>query len=287
MAAVGAAIRRANGEQGRRGDRRRRLPTRPAGPRVSQGAVTVGGQTFGYASGGRGRGSVPFGDYPINFGDIGPVGRRIGSIAGLGGAGGTIDDPRYPGRPRAGIQIHPGSGATLDRLYTQGCFAVPRAQWPAFKRALLDKAKDGPLMLHIGRDGRAAVMTRKEYEAQHAKPPTAAAKPQSDAPRPPAVPRERMMDAAARSIQVARIEGAATVRIDLPGYGRAPAHSTSVGRRLFRGRIAPRQHDPVRERKRINGNSALAHDARPGDLSPGAVPCRRQLADLGPAHRLA
>jgi hypothetical protein len=140
--------------------------------------------------------------------------------------GGTIDDPRYPGRPRAGIEIHPGSGATLDRLYTQGCFAVPRAQWPAFKRALLDKAKDGPLMLHIGRDGRAAVMTRKEYEAQHAKPPTAAAKPQSDAPRPPAVPREKMMDAAARSSQVARIEGAASVRIDLPGYGRAPATSS-------------------------------------------------------------
>jgi hypothetical protein len=201
-------------------------PNQTGRPSHTQGSVTVGGQTFGWASGGRGRGSVPFGDYPINFGDIGPIGKRIGAVASIGGMGGTIDDPRYPGRPRAGIEIHPGSGATLDRLYTQGCFAVPRAQWPAFKRALLDKAKDGPLMLHIGRDGRAAVMTRKEYEAQHAKPPTAAAKPQSDAPRPPAVPREKMMDAAARSSQVARIEGAASVRIDLPGYGRAPATSS-------------------------------------------------------------
>jgi hypothetical protein len=201
-------------------------PDQAGRPSRIQGAVTVGGQTFGYASGGRGRGSVPFGDYPINFGDIGPVGRRIGSIAGLGGAGGTIDDPRYPGRPRAGIQIHAGSGATLDRLYTQGCFAVPRPQWPAFKRALLEQAKNGPLMLHIGRDGRAEVMTRQDYEARHARPTAPVATPQSDKPRPPAVPRDRMMDAAARQSQVARIEGAATVRIDLPGYGRAPTSSS-------------------------------------------------------------
>jgi hypothetical protein len=219
-------------------------PDQAGRPSRIQGAVTVGGQTFGYASGGRGRGSVPFGDYPINFGDIGPVGRRIGSIAGLGGAGGTIDDPRYPGRPRAGIQIHPGSGATLDRLYTQGCFAVPRQQWPAFKRALLEQAKNGPLMLHIGRDGRAEVMTRQDYEARHARPPAPVAKPQSDAPRPPAVPREKMMDAAARSSQVARIEGAASVRIDLAGYGRAPNNSTpSAGTfsdvQLHRGNTIP------------------------------------------------
>jgi hypothetical protein len=69
-------------------------------------------------------------------------------------------------------------------------------------------------------------MTRQDYEARHAKPPAAAAKPQNDAPRPPAVPREKMMDAAARSSQVARIEGAASVRIDLPGYGRAPNNAT-------------------------------------------------------------
>jgi hypothetical protein len=81
-------------------------------------------------------------------------------------------------------------------------------------------------MLHIGRDGRAEVMTRQDYEARHTKPPPVAATPQSDKPRPPAVPRDRMMDAAARQSQVARIEGAATVRIDLPGYGRAPSHSS-------------------------------------------------------------
>jgi hypothetical protein len=195
------------------------------------GKVMVGGQSFTWGSGGTGRGSLPYGDYPINFGqdygNIGSVGHRIGSIASIGGIGGVINDPKFPGHPRAGIQIHAGSGATLDRLYTQGCFAVPRQQWPAFKRALLEQAKKGPLMLHIGRDGRAEVMTRQDYEARHTKPPAPVeAKPQSDKPRPPAVPRDRMMDAAARSSQVARIEGAATVRIDLPGYGRAPNHSS-------------------------------------------------------------
>ena len=195
------------------------------------GKVTVGGQSFTWGSGGSGRGSLPYGDYPINFGqdygNIGSVGHRIGSVASIGGIGGVINDPKYPGHPRGSIQIHPGSGATLDRLYTQGCFAVPRQQWPAFKRTLLEQAKKGPLMLHIGRDGRAEVMTRQDYEARHTKPPAPEeAKPQSDKPRPPAVPRDRMMDAAARQSQVARIEGAATVRIDLPGYGRAPSHSS-------------------------------------------------------------
>jgi CHAP domain len=59
-----------------------------------------------------------------------------------------------------------------------------------------------------------------------------APKPQSDTPRPPAVPRDRMMDAAARQSQVARIEGAASVRIDLAGFARDGAR-TGTGAGMF------------------------------------------------------
>jgi hypothetical protein len=260
------------------------------------GKVTVGGKSFTWESGGARRGSLPYGDYPINFGqdyrNIGSVGHRIGSVASIGGIGGVINDPKYPGHPRAGIQIHPGSGATLDQLYTEGCFAVPRAQWPAFKKALLEESKKGPLMIHIGRNGRAEVMTRKEYEARQQqqtkpdgkpdatpRPPPTAGKPDERTPppapspaerlreaaytpenknqfdygakqrwlggmpkdalynvsaaRPPAVPRDRMMDASARQSQVAKIEGAASVRIDLAGYGKAPSGTTGPSSGIF------------------------------------------------------
>jgi hypothetical protein len=204
------------------------------------GKVTVGGKEFTWGSGGAKRGSLPYGDFPVNIGDpqMGPWGRTHGAIATIGGAGGVIDDPKYPGRPRAGIEIHPGSGATLDRLYSEGCFAVPRQQWPAFKKALLEESKKGPLMLHVGRGGRAQIMTRQDWATRYggnknAGVPLPRARPQADAPRPPAVPRDRMMDASARQSQVAKIEGAASVRIDLAGYGNAPKHNSSPTAGVF------------------------------------------------------
>jgi hypothetical protein len=202
------------------------------------GKVTVGGQEFTWGSGGAKRGSLPYGDFPVNIGDpqMGPWGRTHGAIATIGGAGGVIDDPKYPGRPRAGIEIHPGSGATLDRLYSEGCFAVPRQQWPAFKRALLEQAKNGPLMLHVGRNGRAEILSRQDWRARYGGGATAGVplpRARPDAPRPPAVPRDRMMDASARQSQVAKIEGAASVRIDLAGYGNAPKHNSSPTAGVF------------------------------------------------------
>jgi len=129
-----------------------------------QGQVSIGGQTFDWASGGSNRGSIPYGSFPINIGtgDIGSVGQRIGSIATVGGLGGVIPDPKFPGRPREGIQIHPGSGATLDQLYTQGCFGVPVAQWPAFRATLLAEAAKNPggLLLNIGPGGQASIVPR-------------------------------------------------------------------------------------------------------------------------------
>lgn len=212
-------------------------------PGQIHGSVTIDGHTYGYGSGGRGRGSIPYGDYPVNIGkgDIGPVGQRIGSVATVGGPGGEIMDPKYPGRPREGIQIHPGSSETLERLYTQGCFAVLRSQWPAFKADLLEKAKQGPLMLHVGRDGRAQILTKAEHEAR-TQVPLPPSRPQIAEP-PPKVPRERLMDASLKSNQATRIDGNAKVRVDLNGFPKGTKTTTDSDGvfkdvELHRGRMA-------------------------------------------------
>jgi hypothetical protein len=181
------------------------------------GQVTMDGKTYTWGSGGSKRGSIPYGDFPINIGkgDIGDIGKRIGSVATVGGPWGSIDDPKFPGHPRGGIQIHSGSGDTLDRLYTQGCFAISSKQWPAFKAALLEKAKSGPMMLHIGRDGMATITTRGERgKPDMAKPPL-----------PPEDPRKKMREQGGHNF--AKVEGDATVRIDVNGLPRGSRMAAS------------------------------------------------------------
>jgi len=137
-------------------------------PGYVSGTVSLGGQMFHWGSGGGGAGSIPSGTFPINIGDIGDVGRRIGSIAGLGGPGGTIWDPRL-GRNRAGIQIHPNThGSDLDRLYTAGCFSIPQNEWPAFRNLLLSEARKHPegLFLNVNRNGQAVIGPRGQQQQQ-------------------------------------------------------------------------------------------------------------------------
>jgi hypothetical protein len=192
-------------------------PNQRGRPNYIGGEVTIDGKKFHWGSGGAGRGSIPWGDYPINVGPgagIGPWGQSHGSIATIGKPGGVIDDPRYPGNPRTGIQIHTGSGSYLDHLYTLGCFKVSRAEWPAFKKALLEKAGHGPMMLHIGRDGIATITTRGERgKPDMAKPP-----------EPPTKPREKLHDPRTQS---AAFKGDATVRIDVNGLPRGSRMAAS------------------------------------------------------------
>jgi hypothetical protein len=126
------------------------------------------GKTYHYGSGGAGRGSTPPGSYPVNVatnyggkGQLGAIGNRIGSVATVGDLGGTYKDPRYA-EPRSGVQIHPASSDRLDHLYSQGCFAVARSEWPAFKAHLLDlnKRTPGGLQINVGKDGNAQIMAR-------------------------------------------------------------------------------------------------------------------------------
>jgi hypothetical protein len=175
----------------------------PAGPETNQanrpyrlqGQVALGGKTFDWASGGHARGSLPYGSYPINIGqgDIGPVGQQIGSVATVGGKGGVIDDPKYPGAPRTGIQIHSWSAPSLDKLYSDGCFTVPTEEWPAFKKALLDEAAKHPegLSLTVNRNNTASIepyhVARERAENQTGKDEQA---PTMKYDKPPAWPKE-------------------------------------------------------------------------------------------------
>jgi len=137
-------------------------------PYHQQGTIEMEGQTYRYGSGGAGRGSTPAGSYPINIareyggqGELGPIGRSIGSIATVGGLGGTYQDPRY-GTPRAGVQIHSASANSLDKLYSQGCFAIHPKDWPRYRAHLLDMhgRTPGGLRIDVGKDGRASIVAR-------------------------------------------------------------------------------------------------------------------------------
>jgi len=150
------------------------LPDQANRPGHIGGEVQLGGQTFHYGSGGAGRGSLPYGTYPINPGDMGPVGRRIGAYGSVGGLGGEIPDPKFPQQPREGILIHSASSSDLDRLYSEGCFAVSKAEWPRFRQALINEtAKNGPMALTIGRDGRATIMPRSALAKKDTASPVA------------------------------------------------------------------------------------------------------------------
>jgi hypothetical protein len=206
-------------------------PNQSDRPGYIGGTVTLGGKTFHWGSGGGGRGSMPYGDFPVNVGDpeMGPWGRKHGAAATVGGPGGVIDDPKYPGRPRTGVEIHSSSGAMLDRLYTAGCFGVPRAEWPAFKKALLEEAAKGPLMLHIGRDGKAAILSKDELEARNKVPLPRSRPMEADKPdTPPPPPRERLREAANSNGQDGNMEGAAKVRVEMNGFPRGTKTTAST-----------------------------------------------------------
>jgi hypothetical protein len=129
------------------------------------GDVTMpGGEQYTYGTGGHpGRGSMPYGDYPLHMrsdsgGDaiMGPFGQTH-SIATIGGREGTMEDPKYPGHPRGDIQIHAGFSERLDQLQSAGCFAVRPSDWPKFKRNLMTEAAKGELRLHIDQNGHAQI----------------------------------------------------------------------------------------------------------------------------------
>lgn len=129
-----------------------------------QGEIEMEGQKYRYGTGGSGRGSTPPGSYNVNIGaeaQFGPKAAGLGSIATIGGRGGTYKDPRYA-TEREGVQIHAATSARLDKLYSAGCIAVHPDDWPRYKAHLLDlnRRTPGGLRIDIGKDGRAQIVAR-------------------------------------------------------------------------------------------------------------------------------
>lgn len=90
------------------------------------GKIVINGRTFHFVSGGRARGSAPFGTY------------KIGDLGGFTAPRGTFV-PGYPltdsydeltGDERTGLFIHPARGVTA------GCIGINKNEWAAFVRAM-------------------------------------------------------------------------------------------------------------------------------------------------------
>jgi len=105
------------------------------------GKITINGKSFDFVSGGRGRGSAPFGTY------------RVGPLSGFKAQKGTwvpgyhLSDAYDPfvKDTRTGLFIHPGHNASA------GCVAVRQNEWASFVKAMEGTAKAGsPLAIRLG-----------------------------------------------------------------------------------------------------------------------------------------
>jgi hypothetical protein len=105
------------------------------------GKLKVNGKSFDFVSGGRGRGSAPFGTY------------RMGPLSGFRAPKGTwvpgyhLSDAYDPfvRDTRRGLFIHPGHDASA------GCVAIRKDQWPSFVKAIQGVARGGrSLAIQLG-----------------------------------------------------------------------------------------------------------------------------------------
>jgi hypothetical protein len=105
------------------------------------GKIKINDKTFNFVSGGRGRGSAPFGTY------------RVGPLGGFSAPRGTwvpgfrLSDAYDPfvKDTRKGLFIHPGHDASA------GCVAIRKSEWPSFVKAMTKATKaGGPIAIHLG-----------------------------------------------------------------------------------------------------------------------------------------
>lgn len=110
------------------------------------GLINVDGTPFHFGSGGGGSQHIPYGDYPITPGTIGPWGAAHGAI---GVNNNAIWDSEL-GRMRSGIELHPGHGS----LFTAGCIAIAKGEWPQFKAKVKELYRLGEgADLHVSPSG--------------------------------------------------------------------------------------------------------------------------------------
>lgn len=124
-------------------------------PHYYGGNIKIGEKSYRFGTGGMGRGSIPYGDYPVTPGEEGPKGKSWGAI---GINHNEIWDPKLKSM-RGGILFHSGQGLEVnngsgDQIITEGCIAIAGKEWPAFKAHVMDMIqKHGNVTLHIGPNG--------------------------------------------------------------------------------------------------------------------------------------
>lgn len=125
------------------------IPNQGNRPRFYSGNLNIGGQQFKFGSGGGRFPSLPYGTYYLHPGAIGPIGHRIGAIAGISDSNNpgnnTVNDPQTR-RGREGVEVHPD---VSGKLHTNGCIGIARSQWPDFARAFRNASSRGPLVLTV------------------------------------------------------------------------------------------------------------------------------------------
>jgi hypothetical protein len=118
-----------------------RVKTRQGYGAKVHGKVKINGKSFDFVSGGRGRGSAPFGTY------------RMGPLSGFKAPKGTwvpgyhLSDAYDPfvRDTRTGLFVHPGHNASA------GCVAIRKDQWRSFVKAIEGAVQAGqPLAIHLG-----------------------------------------------------------------------------------------------------------------------------------------
>jgi hypothetical protein len=105
------------------------------------GKVKINDKSFDFVSGGRGRGSTPFGTYKI-----GPL-SGFKTPKGAWIPGYQLSDAYDPfvKDTRTGLFIHPGHNDSA------GCVAIRKDEWPSFVKAMEGAAQVGrPLAIHLG-----------------------------------------------------------------------------------------------------------------------------------------
>jgi hypothetical protein len=139
-------------------------------PQYIRSKLAIGEREFEFGSGLPGKyQSAPYGVYPVSEKAFGP---KIQKLGGLGLSGSedktgenVIYDPQL-GRNRTGVAIHPSSSYNLERLYSEGCFAIPRKDWPEAKALMLDKIRrEGSQLLEYGPSG-ARLVARSDFTAR-------------------------------------------------------------------------------------------------------------------------
>jgi hypothetical protein len=130
-------------------------------PDYVKGKLTVEDKVYDYGTGAPGaynrdmhRGSIPYGSFQIESGLHSSNNPRFNNNSfGVK----NMYDPKW-GTDRQGILLH--SARDLDKLYSAGCLAVRKDQWPAFKAHMLDmmKRNGGKLTLNVNPDGSASIV---------------------------------------------------------------------------------------------------------------------------------